>query len=283
MNKAISVRSVTWEPLSEFALSYYKFCQKTLLVLIAGSMGFSLNLHAQTLNLVGNKAATYIDEHELPSRQMDLVSAALKDWPSKITATTQAWSGSGLKSGKFSGYIDHYSLNQTKDDFVYSAPFLQMHLHIVSKYKSAVDIIRLEQINGERVGVENRFANTDQLRPERDVRWGRVSSFFDNMKQLAEERVDYVLVDKAMIDEMNLLLLSVGEKPVYISRVPLIKVDVSLALNIAYKDAAKVISAFDAGIVTLKESGSYAELMKSDLNRESLLDKRIYTEMLRKW
>lgn len=279
MNKAISVRSAVWGPMSKFA----KACQMTLLVLLTSTLGFSLSLHAQTLNLVGNKAATYIDEHELPARQMDLVSAALKEWPSKITATTQAWSGSGLKSGKFSGYIDHYSLNQPKDNYLYSAPYMQMQLHIVSKYKSAEELIRLEQITDERVGVEKRFANTDQLRPERDVRWARVSSFYDNMKQLAEERVDYVLVDKSMVDEMNLLLLSVGEKPLYISRVALIKVDVSLAMNTAFKDAAKVISAFDAGIAALKADGSYAELMKTDLRRESLLDKRIYTQMLRKW
>lgn len=258
-------------------------------ITLSGLLVFGFLAHAQTLNLVGNKVDTYIEEHELPARQTDLVYAALSDWLSQnnwqvqITATTQAWSGSGLKSGKFSGYIDHYSLNQEKGDYVYSLPYMKLDLHVISRYRGAENIIRLEQLYEERVGVENRIANTDQLRSERNVRWARVPSFFDNIKQLAEGRVDYLLADKALIDEMNILLSKVGEEPVFISKIPLITVNVSLAMNKAFSKASTVISEFDKGIEKLKSNGQYDTIMRTDLNRESLLDEEIYTDILRKW
>ena len=252
-------------------------------LLIVSSMLLSTSLQAQTLNLVGNKVATYIDEHKLPARQMDLVAAALGDKKAQIIATTQAWSGSGLRSGKFAGYIDHYSLNDKKDDYLYSLPYMQLELHVVSRNQKAESIIRLEQLYRERVGVENRFANTDQLRDERDIRWARSPWFFDNIKQLSERRVDFLLVDKAMLDEMNLLLKSVGQKPIYVSKVSLISVDVSLAIHRDYADAKDIIASFEKSIEALKSSGEYAVLLKQDLNRESLLDDRVYSDILQKW
>ncbi len=282
MNNKLSVRLAVFKRMSKL-LSV--FCRGLVLAVLA----VGVPLQAQTLNLVGNKVATYIDEHELPARQMDLVYAAFSapnlkaNWQLQITATTQAWSGSGLKSGKFSGYIDHYSLNQPKDNYVYSLPYIQLDLHAVSRYQSVENVLRLEQLYRERVGIENRFANTDRLRGERDVSWARAPSFFDNMKQLAEGRVDYLLADKAMIAEMNILLKGVGEKPVYVSSMPLFKVDLTLAMNKRFKGAEKVISDFNEAATSLKNSPEYNQLMQSDLARESLLDEKIYTDMLRKW
>ena len=255
----------------------------TTALLVVTTLLVSSSLRAQTLNLVGNKVATFIDEHQLPARQMDVVSAALGNKKTKITATTQAWSGSGLRSGKFAGYIDHYSLNEQKDDYLYSLPYMQVELHVVSRNQRAESIVRLEQLYRERVGVENRFANTDQLRNERDIRWARSPWFFDNIKQLSERRVDFLLADKAMIDEMNLLLKSVGEKPIYVSNVSLISVDVSLAIHRNYPDAKDIIASFEKGIDALKSSGEYAELLKQDLTRKSLLDDRVYSDILQKW
>ena len=253
------------------------------LLLVISATLVSSNIQANTLKLVGNKVVTYIDEHQLPARQMDLVSAALASRQVNITATTQAWSGSGLRSGKFSGYIDHYSLNNEGERYIHSKPYMQINLHIVSRSQKAVSIARLEQLYRERVGIENRFANTDQLRGEREVSWARSPWFFDNLKQLAERRVDYLLADKAIVDEVNLLLESAGLKPLFVSKAPLIQVDVSLAMNREYPDSKAIIKEFELGIDTLRESGKYAELLNMDLNRTSLLDEEVYSDMIRKW
>ena len=131
----------------------HKAVKAAAVLLVVSSMLLSTSLQAQTLNLVGNKVATYIDEHKLPARQMDVVAAALGDKKAQIIATTQAWSGSGLRSGKFAGYIDHYSLDDQKDDYLYSLPYMQVELHVVSRNQKAESIIRLEQLYRERVVV----------------------------------------------------------------------------------------------------------------------------------
>lgn len=240
-------------------------------------------VNAEVLKLAGNKVATYVDEHELPARQMDIVAAAFPEGEVELTATTQAWLGSGLKSGRFQGYFDHYSLSEPKDDYIYSEPYMQINLHIVSRYQRAENIVRLEQMYRERVGIENRFANTDTLRAERDVRWGRGPSFYDTIKQLAEDRVDFLLIDKRMADEMNRLLIKAGEDPIYISTSPIVRVDVRMGINSNYKGAKDAIATFENGIEALQASGKYALLLQESNERESLLDERVYDSMITRW
>jgi hypothetical protein len=67
------------------------------------------------------------------------------------------------------------------------------------------------------------------------------------------------------------------------SKAALIKVDISLAMNREYPDAQAVIKDFESGIDSLQKSGRYSELLKLDLNRESLLDVEVYSDMVRKW
>jgi polar amino acid transport system substrate-binding protein len=270
---------------NEFGLRIIDWCTKTtVLFTLALSLSLFANAtQAKTLKLVGNKVATYVDEHELPARQMDIVKAAFGEDSVELTATTQAWLGSGLKSGRFQGYFDHYSLNEPKDNYFYSEPYMTIELHVVSRYERAQDIVRLEQMYRERVGIENRFANTDTLRAERNVRWARGPSFYDTIKQLAEDRVDFLLVDKRMADEMNKLLVAAGEDPIYISNVAIVTVEVSLGMNDEYSGASTAIRTFEAGIAELKESGKFETLLQEDSQRPSLLDERVYDRMITRW
>jgi len=238
---------------------------------------------AQELTMVGNKVATYIDEHGSPARQMDIVRAALKGIDHSLVATTQAWYGSGLRSGKYSGYIDHYSLNAKQDNYFYSKPYLTINLHLASKTSEVIDIALLDQLGRARVGIETRFANTDQVRGERSVSWARSQIFYENVRQLADRRVDFIMADKDMIEQFNKLLAVKGEQLIKTSNVPFYIVDVSIAISKRVKGAESIIANFNAEIDALTKSGDIDRLLIGDKTRTSLLNPTVYKDILSKW
>nr|WP_136252699.1 transporter substrate-binding domain-containing protein [Ningiella ruwaisensis] len=253
------------------------------LILFILSVVFPSQALSENVRLVGNKVETFINDRGQASRLTDLVSAALGEMPHTITATTQAWSGSGLRNGQFDGYIDHYSLNQPKQNYVYSEPYVQVQLHVASTYADAKEISRLDQLYRERVGLETRFANTDLVRSERSVNWARTQDFFGNIEQLAEQRVDYIMADKIMLEEMNKLLISIDQEPLYISEQAIYIVDISLGMRSAFAEANSVIKAFNEGINKLKTDNEFNEIYIPDASAESTLDDALYQGILKRW
>jgi polar amino acid transport system substrate-binding protein len=259
-----------------------QWLKKALIFAVAG-YSVAAFAQAESVNLVGNKVETFIHDDGQPSRLTALVGAALKDTPHKLVATTQAWSGSGLRNGTFDGYIDHYSLNDVKRDYVYSLPYAQIKLHVASTDSEALDLSRLDQLFRKRIGIENRFANTDIVRSERSVNWARSPDFFGAMQQLAGQRVNYIVADKVMLDEMNKLLISVNQEPLYISSSPLYIVDITLGLRASYANAASLIETFNTNIASLRASEEYEDIFMPSADAESMLDKTLYDDILKRW
>ncbi len=235
------------------------------------------------LPLVGNKISTFIDKPDNSARASDIVTQALPDQNVTITATTQAWIGSGLRNGKFAGYIDHYSLNEPQSDYVYSQAYLSLPLHIASKYQKAEQLTRLDKIYRQRLGIESRFANTDQLRGERSVSWARATDFLGNIQQLAGQRVDYIIADKYMLEEFNKLLVSNGEEPLYLSNKPVFIVDVSVALLATTPNAKNLIETFNTNIAQMQEQDEIERIMNPPATSPSLLDESLYEDIIRRW
>ena len=258
----------------------YNYCVIAIVLL-----GVSNITHAQTkpISLAGNKVASLIDGPESPALAIDIVKAVFKSQDVTVQATTQAWLGSGLRSGKYIGFIDHYSLNEPKNGYVYSKPYLQLNLHIAGREANVVNITRLDKIYRQRLGVENRFANTDMLRTERSVSWARSPSFISNIQQLAEQRVRYIIADKYMLDEFNKLLIANGEAPLYLSSASIYSPSLSVALRNDADNANTLIKQFDANLSAMKESGEYSKLVSLASEQPSVLDEALYAEIIRKW
>ncbi|GLR72439.1 substrate-binding periplasmic protein [Agaribacter marinus] len=243
----------------------------------------AFSMATNQLKLVGNTVATLIDEKDQPARLIDLVTAGFDKLEIEVTATTQAWSGSGLRSGKFIGYIDHYSLNSQKTNYIYSLPYAKISLHIASIDDSASAINRLDQLAENRIGIERRFANTDILRVERRVKWSRADNFYENMLQISEQRVNFILADKIMLEEMNKLLIADGEKPLSLSPSSIIDVDVSVGLRSDGANAQKLLDDFNQRITALKVNGKDQEIYYPASTASSKLDPAVYNNILRKW
>jgi ABC-type amino acid transport substrate-binding protein len=146
-----------------------------------------------------------------------------------------------------------------------------------------VDAVRLDKIYRTSLGIENRFANTDELRSERSVRWARTPDFVTNVKQLADRRVDNIIADKFMLDEFNKMLTSISKPELFLSSKPIYEVEMRLAIKKDTPNAQAIIEKFNASLARLKENGEYDGLIQPPSTSVSMLDEALYTEILRKW
>ncbi|OFA32949.1 hypothetical protein BAE46_02330 [Glaciecola punicea] len=256
-----------------------------LICLVVSTSILALPVLAQNtkLPLVGNIVPTLIDKAPNSARANDVVKKALSDYAVTITATTQAWSGSGLRNGTFTGFIDHYSLNVQRGSYLYSDPYMVLPLHIASRNPKAKEANRLDKIYRTTLGIENRFANTDELRAERSVRWARTPDFLANVKQLADRRVENIIGDKFMLDAFNKLLIDVKQQSMYLSRDPIYEVQLRLAIKSDTPNAQTIIDDFNASILMMSTSGELERLLNPADVSQVLLDAALYSEILRKW
>ncbi|MFT6268373.1 MAG: polar amino acid transport system substrate-binding protein [Alphaproteobacteria bacterium] len=261
--------------MKRFALVY--------IVFLTGLMTVPALAQNAKLALVGNVVPTLIDKAPYSARANNIVKQALNNYAVTITATTQAWSGSGLRNGTFVGFIDHYSLNAKRANYIYSDPYMVLPLHIASRLPEAKEANRLDKIYRTTLGIENRFANTDELRSERSVRWARTPDFLANIKQLADRRVDNIIADKFMLEAFNNLLKDAKEEPMYLSRDPIYRVELRLAIKTDTPNAQTVIDQFNTSLSTLTTSGELDKLINPASDSTSLLDEALYVDIVRKW
>lgn len=262
---------------------YYLESMLATLIIVATCFAFSATANTKQLALVGNVVPTLIDKAPYPARANTVVNKVLQNYSVNIDVTTQAWSGSGLRNGKYIGFIDHYSLNVQRAEYLYSEPYLTIPLHIASRRAKAIDANRLDKVYRMTLGIENRFANTDMLRAERSVRWARTPDFLVNIKQLAERRVEYIIADKFMLEAFdNLLNHSKGEK-LFLSSEAIYQVQLRLAIKKETPDAQKIIDDFNSSLAALKSSGELDSILAADTFEGVTLDEALYEEIVKKW
>lgn len=254
-----------------------------IILAISSQTGSAQTTLKNEISLVGNKVPTLINNGNNPARATNIIKKVMDNYSVSVGATTQAWSGSGLRNGKFIGYIDHYSLNVERNTYLYSQPYIEIPLHIASRKAKAIDTNRLDKIYRTTLGIENRFANTDELRSERSVRWARSPDFLSNIKQLADRRVDYIIADKFMLLEFNKMLSNINQKPLYLSEQSIYQVELRLAINVNTPNAETIIKQFNIAIEQLKGTNEYQQLLTPSTESVSLLDDALYEEILRKW
>jgi polar amino acid transport system substrate-binding protein len=267
--------------IQRFGLAYI-IALLTLITTTASAKTFE-----KQLALVGNIVPTLVDNEPKLSRANELVKRALSNYEVNITSTTQTWVGSGLRNGKYVGFVDHYSLNVQRAGYLYSNPYMVLPLHIASRSPKAQEANRLDTIYRTSLGVENRFANTDELRSERSVRWARSPDFLSNIQQLAGRRVDNIIADKFMLQAFNALLAKANHKPLYLSQDPIYNVELRLAIKNDTPNAQSIVDDFNASLITLKNSGELESITNPFIDPTGAsgtpLDEALYQDVERRW
>lgn len=221
---------------------------------------------------------TLIDDRDKSARINDIMTEAFlrMDTDIELEVMRKAFLGSGLLSGKIDGLYAFLDLDDEKPQHLYSDVYLPLYLHAISKKEDINSVAALDHLKDRRVAIDNRFANTDQVRLIKGVKWGRNPSTFDAFKQLADDRSYYLMTSRLLVDEFNRLLRYENEQLVHFSKNPLIIGGFRLAMTDS-DDNQRLIQKFNKTIETMQADGTYNQLLNiawltKDINGDGTAD-----------
>jgi ABC-type amino acid transport substrate-binding protein len=235
----------------------------SLFVLLITLLFISHNTFAK-LTLVATPVPSLISEDAENGRLNKLITQALTraNIEADLTVMRPAFSGSGLLTGKLDGDFAHLALAEQGDQFVYSDIYLPIYLYLASRQSSLDDISKYSHVLNSRVATENRFANTPTMRLVKDVSWARNPSAFDAFRQIAQDRADYLLTDKLLLDEFNRLLQQAKKPPLKLSKSPLTVTGLQLTLQKKIPNSAQLIQRFNEVINEMQQDGSFNQMLQ---------------------
>ncbi|MBU2977261.1 transporter substrate-binding domain-containing protein [Alteromonas sp. C1M14] len=215
------------------------------------------------IKLGASSLATYVDNGGEPAKLNHIVEEAFTRMGEdvELQVLRRAFLGSALSAGQIDGEFAFLDLDPKKTGLLYSQPYLPLKLFVASKRPDVIDINLIPQLRDSRIAIENRFANTDQIRGIREIKWSRNPTTFDAFKQFADERAPYLMTSALLIDEFNRLLVKDNEEPVFRSAAPLITGGFYLTLTDNSADSAQLMARFNATIETMQTDGSYNRLL----------------------
>lgn len=218
---------------------------------------------ATTLKLVTTEWETFTDDGYHSQRLNAVVVEALKrsGIDASISVEREAFLGSGINSGRYAGRIDFIDLNPEQDNFAYSAPFIPLQLHLVSKTNDVERVRSFAQIRDSRIAVENRYAATPVLRLERDIKWSRNPNTYESINNLADERSNYLLTDVLFFNEFNRLLEAENEELLHRSTTPFYRTGLHLMLNRNVEGYAQILENFNQAITDMLADGTLNTLL----------------------
>lgn len=234
---------------------------------------------AAQLKLGATALPTLVDEDSEPARINDIVTEAFRrmDKTVSLEVMRSAFLGSGLLSKQLDGDFAYLDLDEKKSGFVYSRAYLPLYLFAVSKRESVKEISLLPHLQDKRIAIENRFANTDQVRLVKDVKWGRNPTTFDAFRQLADNRAYYLLTSGLLVDEFNRLLKVENEELLHLSSAPVFSAGFHLRLRDDVADARAITMAFGSVIDDMQKDGTFNQLLgiawlTKDINGDGVAD-----------
>ena len=231
------------------------------------------------VRLGASPVATYVDDEGEPARLNAIVLAAFEKMGQKATLVVErsAFLGSDLIAGKLDGEFAYHTLNDEKSGFAYSAPYLPLYLHAVSKQPNVKMMRLVPHLKDSRIAIENQFVNTPRFRLIKEVKWSRNPTTFDAFRQFADDRADFLMTTRLLAEEFNRLLRADDEEETYLSVVPIISAGFKISLNRAYDGADTTLTAFNKAISTMQQDGTYNKLLaidwlSKDINNDGVAD-----------
>lgn len=239
-----------------------------------------LQVFAKPLSVVSTPAALYVEgpnsgiQINLARRLFDA-----NGYQANVSIQRRAFADAGMLSGDYKVSLDGYSLNDVDAPFSVTQPYMTKALHLVGRNSELNEFTYDDLQLLDRVGIENRFANTDQLRRTRIVRWSRVASVDDLFRQLADDRVDAVIIDRLIATEFNKLLKKKNKPTLFVSEKPIYLVDVRMVVGPTLDNKQQFIDAMNRAIAESDSKGYTQQNTES----QPLLSISKYQELIQRW
>ena len=170
-----------------------------------------------------------------------------------------------------------WKTSEREDFLLFSEPFLQNQLMLVSKKGMKVNGLTHEQLSGRRIGVVIGYAYNDSLTSDTSITLEYSETDQVNMEKLFSGKVDYVLVDNLVVNYMLNYELQNIKDLIVISSKPYDTKEMYFGISKNTPNAAQIIAGFNAEIKNLIADGTFHKTLgmqwiEADINGDGVAE-----------
>jgi len=253
--------------------------KKTCISLLFALLYFFANAQERRIRLASDVWPPFTDTENSSAFAIDLVKLALNRSGVSIHNEITDFSEviNSIKTGTIDGSAALWKNEEREEYLIFSEPYLHNQLILVGKKGSDVNISSLRELKGKSIGIVGSYAYGSAIDDFVGIDWIMGKNDQDNLTQLLNGEVDYILVDALLI---QYLLSSKKEEALQhleIGKNTLIKRSLHFAVSKDLDDAAAIIQQFNNEIIRMIADGSYNRILhlnwiKADIDGDGTLE-----------
>ncbi len=166
-----------------------------------------------------------------------------------------------LKNKKIDGSPAFWKTDEREQTMYYSLPYLQNQLILIGRKGSSVDFHSMADMKGKKLGLVEDYGYGDSIVHSKEVEILFNKSDQENLEALLSNKIDYMLVDKILIQYMLKYQMNDVSEFLSIAQNPFIVLPLFLAIRKDYPGAKEIISNFDKQIDTMIADRSYNRIL----------------------
>jgi polar amino acid transport system substrate-binding protein len=169
---------------------------------------------------------------------------------------------SAIDRGELDGSAALWYTAEREKKYVFSKPYLYNRLILVGRKGSEAKDLGLPELQGKRIGIIENYAYGDLADPKNGIILVEGKNNQQSLERLLSKQIDYMLVDKLLIQYMLKYQINDVSKHLEIGDSPLVIKSLHFAIRKDIVDSEKIIALFDQEILKMMADGSYNDILE---------------------
>lgn len=234
-------------------------------LLLTGLLASSAAFAQQPLRLMANTSPPYADQ-KLPQRGLavELLEHIFASTDIRPTIAIENWSRAleGARIGVYDGLATAWYSDERAVDLLFSEPYLRSNLIILKRHDDLRPYSDLRQLAGARLGVREDYAYPVDLTEIPGVVLVRENHLIQNLLNLLNGRVDFVIGDQRTVNQQLHEYLSDRRHQFKVTAIELPQVARHVALSRGLKGHEQMVAAFNRALAAAREDGSHKAIVR---------------------
>lgn len=234
-------------------------------LLLTGLLASGGAFAQQSLRLMANTSPPYADQ-QLPQGglALELLEHIFASTGVKPTISIENWSRAleGARLGVYDGLATAWYSDERAQDLLYSEPYLRSNLIILKRHDDPRPYTDLRQLAGARLGVRADYAYPVDLTEIPGVVLVRENHLIQNLLNLLNGRVDFVIGDQRTVNQQLHEYLADRRHQFKVTAIELPQVARHVALSRSLEGHEQIIAAFNKALAQAREDGSHKAIVR---------------------
>ena len=166
-----------------------------------------------------------------------------------------------LESKTIDGSPAFWKTEEREKTMFYSLPYLQNQLILIGRKGTQVNFTSMIEMKGKKLGLVKDYGYGDSIVHSEDVEIIFNNNDQENLEALLSNKIDYMLVDKILIQYLFQYQMNDVSEFLSIAKNPFIIKSLYLAIRKDYPNAESIVKQFDKQIDTMIADGSYNRIL----------------------